>query len=170
MRITIRLIAIVALAVGLAGCFMSSAELISADEADYPFQTMTYTPDGEDDNVTLERAGDRYLAAGADDKVSVRFKALGNDKFVVQITDIKETGPLHLYGFIKLAPDKASFELIKSIAEPADLKAAAAGEAGFATCPGDDDSVCITTLKGFVGYAMKAGAGSAKRFNILVMK
>lgn len=169
-RYVARVIALAVLVAGLTGCFESRTELISADAADYPFQTMTYVPDGEDDKVTLERAGDRYLAAGEDDKVSVRFKALGNNLFVVQISDVKDDGPLHLYGFIKLAPDKASFDLIKGIAEADDLKAAAAGKAGFATCPDDDGSVCIGTLEGFIGYAMKAGAGSAKRFNILAME
>jgi hypothetical protein len=170
-RYIARLIALVVLAAGLTGCFKSRAELISADAADYPFQTITYTPDGEDDNITLVRTGDRYLVAGGSGRASVRFKALGNNTYALQISDVEDDDrPIYLYGFIRLAPDKASFELIKGIAEAEDLKAVADGKAGFITCPDDDGSVCISTLEGYIGYAMKAGAGGAKRFNILEMK
>ena len=48
----VRVMLIVLLPVSLAGCFASEMALIGPGEAAYPFQTMTYTPDGEDDPVT----------------------------------------------------------------------------------------------------------------------
>ena len=159
------------LATGLAGCFSSQATLISADEADYPFKVITYTPAGEDDEITLKRTGDHYVNPDAPDEVTVLFKALGGNLFGVQLTEIKNQKKQHLYGIIKLAPDKTSFEVIKGEAEDHDLAAARKGEAGLTICRHDDGTVCIASLKALAAYTVKAApSGNAKRFNILKLE
>ena len=149
----------------------SEAALISAAEADYPFQTITYVRAGEDDKITLERVGDRYVSPLEKDKAWLRLKALGNNLFVAQIADVNDGVPFHLYGFIKLAPDKTSFDVIKGVADPEDRMAAEDGKAGFSVCPVDKSHVCLGSLKGFIDYAMKAtGTGRVEHFNILAFK
>ncbi|NNE21498.1 MAG: hypothetical protein HKN11_02700 [Rhizobiales bacterium] len=159
------------LAAALTGCFKSEKALIGADEADYPFQTITYVRAGEDHKITLERVGDKYVSPLEKDKAWLRLKALGDNLFVVQIADVNDGVPFHLYGFIRLAKDRTSFDVIKGVADPGDQAAAEDGKASFSVCPRDTSHVCIGSLKGFIDYATKAtGTGRVERFNILAFK
>jgi len=167
----IKIIVIALLSVSLTGCFKSDVALISAGDADYPFEIITYVRVDDDDKITLKRVGDRYVNIAEKDKAFVRMKALGDHMFVAQITELKDGKPFHLYGVIRLAPDRTGFELIKGVAKPNDLTAVRDGKVGLSICPEDDDMVCIGTLKGFVDYAVTAiRTAHVEHFKILALE
>ncbi|MHA1524268.1 MAG: hypothetical protein ACTSY1_07645 [Alphaproteobacteria bacterium] len=165
----LKITALVFLLVGLAGCFKSGKELIRADNAVFPFKTLTYVDAGGDDKITLERVGDKYLNIGEKDGVYVRLKALGENVFVAQISAPDTKGPMHLYGLIKVSPDRKSFEIIRGYAGSSDLAAVRAGTPGLFVC--DDDSVCISALENYIDYAQAAPPEeSQSQFQILKLE
>jgi len=143
--------------------------LISATDADFPFTSITYLSGDGITKITLERVGDKYLNPAEKGIDYVRFKAFGKNTYVAQLTTTEAAGPAYLFGFIKVSPDRKSFELIKGFAQARDLAAARQGKAGFNIC--DNDSVCIATLKDYVEYARKAPAADASaRLQILALE
>jgi hypothetical protein len=157
------------LLLGLSGCFKSDKELIVASNADFPFTTITYLNGDGETKVTLQRFGDRYLITSEEGKDYVRFKAFGKNTYVAQLTTVEQTGLTYMFGFIRVSPDRKSFELIKGVALAADLAAARTGQPGFSVC--DKDSVCIATLKDYVEYADKTPpADAGKRLQILTLE
>ena len=150
---------------GLSGCFKSNEELISADNADFPFKTITYAEAGDQQKITFKRVGDSYLSTKEGEKDSVRFKKFGENLYVAQLTTIERDKPLYLYALVKVAPDRKSFELIKSIAETVDLAAAGEGKSGLNVC--EEEFVCVSILKNYFEYARDAPpTDSINRFQI----
>ncbi|MEP1208238.1 MAG: hypothetical protein ABJM29_08365 [Rhizobiaceae bacterium] len=154
----------------LSGCFVSTVPFISAAEADFPFQSITYEFEGEDDRVTLVRVGDAYTAPDEQGDSTLLMKALKNDLYVVQASTRDGESRVLLYSVIKLAADKKSAELIRPFAESEDLMAAAQGRFGLQTCPQDDRMVCLTSLQAYIDYALSSPVQEQKRIRIIDLK
>jgi len=164
-----KFVVIIALLLGLSGCFKSSRELISAVEADFPFTAITYIQNGGDKKITLNRVDDRYLNAKEGEQDYLRFKAIDENTYIVQVTIVDSKAPTYLFGLVRVSVDRKSFEVIKGIAQAIDLAATRKGQLGLKPC-GDGD-VCIATLKDYIAYAREAPpADSSSRFQILALK
>lgn len=167
--IATKLAIITALLIGLTGCFKSGEALINADNADFPFTTLTYVEAGGDDKITLERDGDRYLNIAENEGAYVRLQTISENLYVVQITTTDSGQSSYLYGLIRVAPDRKSFEIVKGFAGSGDLEAARQGQPGLSVC--DDDMICVESLKSYVDYARAApAADNPAKFQILVLE
>ncbi len=141
------------LAVVLSGCFRSETALISAEEADFPFSTITYTDPGGQE-ITLNRVGDLYIDPDEGEESAVRIKALDENTYVGQIAVSEDSGQAFLYGLIRLTDDRKGFYFAHSVADEQAKAAAREGKFGFRLC--DGDTVCIDSLDGFVEFAASA--------------
>jgi hypothetical protein len=154
---------------GLSGCFTSVEPLITPEDADYPFESLTYVQADSDDKITLLRVSDGYRPASeqdADDRVLL--KAMGEGRYVVQVLSADSGKARYLYGFAQVAADRSSFLLTAAVAEKADRAAVQAGIAGLSICSDESDLVCIDDLAGYVDYAKGDVAGQkAVKHNIL---
>ena len=152
----------------LAGCFTSEQPMITADNADYPFESLTYMRTDGGEEITLERAAGGY-APTSEGETSDRLllKAMGEDLYVAQTAVPNSDGSRFLYGLIKVAPDRKTFVVAAGVAEDADLEAVRAGVPGLRICEQDDDTVCIDSLEAYLDYARKAGTGDETPHTIL---
>jgi hypothetical protein len=167
----LHLAAIALVSLSLAGCFRTVEPLISAGEADFPFETLTYVEARGGDEITLVRAGDEYRPANEDIADRVMFKALDTNLFLVQLLSMETGEPAYLYGLIRLSPDMKSFVMAASVAAKDDLAAVRDGYAGLALCDEDPDTVCIEELDAYKAYALQDKVMSkATAYRIIRMK
>ncbi|NKB54233.1 MAG: hypothetical protein GKR97_18815 [Rhizobiaceae bacterium] len=151
----------------LSGCFKSQVALISEADADFPFQSITYEFDGEDDRVTLVRVGNSYAAPDEQGDSTLLVKMMKPDLFVIQASVKDGTSREYLYALAKLSGDKKSIELIKPYAEQEDRKYAEAENSGLTLCDDDPQLVCLTDLQSYVDYAVSSKTTEKKRIRIL---
>ncbi|MEP0944214.1 MAG: hypothetical protein ABJH63_19765 [Rhizobiaceae bacterium] len=151
----------------LSGCFVSERPLISAAEADYPFQSITYEFPGEDDRVTLVRTGESYTAPAEEGDGKLLLKQISDDTYVLQIEFLEGGKPSFLFALAKLAADKKSLVLIKPFAQEADLEVARRGDHGLKPCAADPDVICLTTLDGYVKYALDSDAAGHRSITVV---
>ena len=165
-----RLIAILA-CLALGGCFQSSREFISAAQAEFPFQTLTYSARDEEESFTLARRGDAYQVSGED--TEVRLKTVGARSWLVQTHVVDDGQSLYLYGVAVVAADGKSFEVYKSIAEPDDRTPAVLAKYGLAVCATESDNICPSSADAYVSFVtdrIAAGDPPSDRFEILERK
>jgi hypothetical protein len=163
-------LALLLMAAMLSGCFFSDKPLISLNEAEFPFQTVTYEFPGEDDRVTLVRTGDAYTAPdeGGDGKLIL--KELAPKTYLLQVEFDNGGKPGFLFAIARLAADEKSALLIKPFAMKVDQDAARRGEHGFRPCADDPDMVCLSALQAYVDYALAADQSESKSIHILELK
>lgn len=150
-----RLIVLVALTIGLSGCFKSDKPFITAKNADYPFTSIIYYEEGSEKSTTaLKRVGDKYVDAKGSEKAFARFKKIEKNLYVVQVTDTNKSGTFHLYGLIKLAADKKSFVMFSGVAEPRDIATVKSGVPGLTVCA--KNFICLSNLNAYAQYAREA--------------
>lgn len=154
---------------GLAGCFASKDRLILPHEADFPFQSMTFVAADGEEQVTLVRRDDGYVSTKEDSKEVILFKLIEADTYVGQMSFASDGGLAQLYGVIRFAPDRKSFEVIRGIAEESDIQAAKAGEWGFHICEEDSDFVCIADIEAYARHALAPG-GEANIIKLTILK
>ena len=145
----------------LAGCFASQEPLISADAADYPFESLTYLRAGSDEENTLVRVEGGYRPPDETDSPDrLLLKDMGNGYFVVQVTMGNSGGSSgrlgYLYGLVRVSPDRTSFVMTASEAEDPDLAAVESGYPGLAICANDPDTVCVEDLEGYAAFGRQA--------------
>ena len=151
----------------LSGCFKSDIPFVSPEEADFPFQRLTYEIVGEDDRVTLVRVGDGYVAPNEQGDSSLRLKLLGNGIYLLQAKIEDSDGPYYLYALAKLETDGKSAEIIKPFAEGHERELARQGHHGFRICPEDEQMICLTDLQAFIDYAVSSTTNEKKQIRIL---
>lgn len=154
----------------LAGCFKSDVPFISETEADFPFQTITYEFEEEDDRVTLVKVGNSYAAPNEQGESTLLIKNLGERLYLIQAAVEDKDSSMYLYSIAKLADDRKSAELIKPFAMSEDRKVAKAGKHGFRVCPQEDQMVCLSDLQAYIDYALSHQSEEKKRVLILDLK
>lgn len=165
----IRTAALACISLGLSGCFTSEQPLVSAGDADFPFESLTYHQADSEDRVTLLRVSDGYRPASeadADDRVLL--KAVGEGLYVAQVRAPGSDEGRYLYGLIRVANDRMSFVMTASEASETDLAAVRAGVAGLFICKDDRHLVCVDDLVGYADYAQTEGAGkTSQKYDVL---
>ncbi len=154
----------------LAGCFKSDVALISQADADFPFQSITYEFDGEDDRVTLVKVGNSYAAPDEQGDSTLLIKMLELDLFVIQASIKDGDSQEYLYALARLSTDRKSAELIKPFAEREDRDTIETGVSGLALCDGDQQMVCLSNLQSYIDYAVASNANEKKIIRILALK
>ena len=101
--------AVLIIAVVLSGCISSKTPLISPQNADYPFQRITFIALGdkdkgkEADRITLLRPGDVYVELNKEDAERYLFKRVADDLYIGQVSEMDDEGELQLlYGVVQI--------------------------------------------------------------------
>ena len=146
MPIVIRILAVLALAGGLAGCFTSEKSLVG-DKAVFPFETIVWKEDKGTEEVTMKRQGDHYLfrPKEADSDGYLRFMPAG-DLYVAELEFTEEGEVNHLYAILKVDLTAKTVEAYASMA-PNNFS-----EDGFTACEG---GMCIDNLDAYVAYGKR---------------
>jgi hypothetical protein len=138
------------LAMALGGCFISEKPLISAEEAVFPFETVTYKQPNDDTPEKLVRQGDSYVITAADSSatVEVRFKDLGDGLYLAQFSG-NENGKISiLYAVLKVDFDKKTAESYKAVGKDEFVRE------GLRNC--GDGTLCIDNLDVYLDLARSA--------------
>ncbi len=160
--------AVVLASLALAGCFTSERPLITAADADYPFESLTYMRTDGGEEITLERAADGYAPTSEGETADrLLLKAMGEDLYVAQTAAPNSDGSRYLYGLIRVAPDRKAFVVAAGMAEDADLEAVRGGVPGLRICEQDDDTICIDSLEAYLAYARETETGDETPHTIL---
>jgi hypothetical protein len=138
------------LAMALGGCFISETPLIGAEEAVFPFETISYKQGNEEKPAELVRDGDTYVIPDPEGKVrvEVRFKDLGDGLYLAQMSG-EEDGKLSiLYAVLKVDFDKKTAESYKAVGKDEFVRE------GLRKC--GDGSLCIDNLDVYLDLARSA--------------
>lgn len=146
----------------LTGCYEADRELISADDADFPFSRITYTTGGE--TRALVRADGAYRIEGEDDlDAGIRFLRIDEGTYVAQVSGEGPDGPVVLLALV-------TADFATGTAEAHVTWAGRSAEAaGFARC--SPDSFCVPSLEAYIAHAraeMAAGAEPDASYRIAV--
>jgi len=86
--------AVLALMLALAGCFTTSSPLITLKNADFPFKKLVLISEGKE--ISLLRGDKGYIGYEAGkpeaEAVSYLIRELGRDLYLVEVSQISETG------------------------------------------------------------------------------
>jgi hypothetical protein len=154
---------VLAVAIGLAGCFTSKAPLIGDGMAAAPYARITYVEEGSDETHILVREGKGYVER-ANDTARMLFAPVGENLYVVQVTGNADADDVkQLYGFVAVDLAAGIARSYKTVAKP--------GDAGPGLTECDKDLICIDDLDAYVALATKAyqeGAEPDAVYNITV--
>jgi len=143
----------VSFVLGLAGCYRSNAPLITAANADFPFNNLTYQPQGSSDPVKLERQGNRYVASNKKQQAILLMKSIGQNRYVVQVSAQSKTEMVHLFGVITVSEDRKTFSLTHSYVVDFERAAIVNAHEGLSPCKTPEgDMVCLAELDAFIRY------------------
>ena len=91
----------------LAGCFTSENPFITPDNADYPFQSITFVnvgePAEEEEQITIIRNGDTYVEQAEGDDSQYHLVRIALDMYVAQLAEEGYKGKVKfLYGVVQI--------------------------------------------------------------------
>ncbi|MBZ0215090.1 MAG: hypothetical protein K8F25_00930, partial [Fimbriimonadaceae bacterium] len=100
-------LAILAAILMLTGCFTSQSPLIHPENADFPFQSITFvsvSESGENpEEINLTRDGDAYVELTREDEGQYLLVKVDTDLYVAQLTEANDDGELEvLYGVVQV--------------------------------------------------------------------
>ena len=140
----------VSLSFALGGCFISETPFVTAEDAVFPFKTISYRQPNEQAPSKLVREGDSYVITAPDNKarVEVKFKDIGDGLYLAQMSG-EESGKVSiLYSVLKVDFDKKTAESYKAVGSDA------AVTEGLRKC--GDGTICIDNLDVYLDLARKS--------------
>lgn len=155
-----------AMAFGLAGCFLSTEPVITAETADFPFYRITYDAYpfdrfvyGEDGMITtdtIEQRGDTYGLVGASG-VRLLLQDFGDNLFVGQLYLPAEGGQpaVYVYGAAVIDRDAMQIRLYRIQSQPGDYGP------GLEECAEGGDA-CVTSVSALAALAAADIAADAR--------
>lgn len=148
---------VILMSVGLSGCFTSDGPLITVEQADFPFQTIVFSPEDQEEQVNLQRQATGYVGI-SDNAVPITFlfKKVADDLYLVQVSGDSEDGPQYLYGVLKLDLAAKTAKAYATVAEESDIPA----DAGLTFC--GSGLVCLKDLDAYLKYAQSVVASGAE--------
>jgi hypothetical protein len=151
MRHLPRILPIIALCLGVAACFTSSAPLIAPEDAAFPFERLTFRPAGDGSEVqTLTRDGDVYRFTNADEPdkhALLRLRAVGENLYVAAFWGPPESEEETPVLYALLAADLPANRVVSYASiKPDDF----APVPGLVPC---ERHVCIDDLDAYAAYA-----------------
>lgn len=112
-----------AITLALSGCISSVTPLISPQNADYPFQRITFIARGDEDQgkdaveITLFRQGDVYVELNKDSAEHYLFKRVAEDLYIGQMSETDDEGELQLlYGVVQIQA-KTGMNILSSMCD-----------------------------------------------------
>jgi hypothetical protein len=160
-----RILFLVLVTVGLSGCYQGSTPLIPADNAVFPYETITYRPQGSEDSKTLIHKGDAYVVQDdADEPMLMRFMAIEGDLYVAELVGSNQGVTTVLYGTIKVDFAAKTVRTYASVADETDVGP------GLRTCK---DGVCVDDLDAYIAHAralIDAAAEPDTTYDIIALK
>jgi len=154
----------------LAGCYQSTAPLIAADDAVFPFTRLTYEVDDVKERYTLVREGDEYVDPDDGNAPRVRFREIGPDLYLAQGHFVIEQASFYAYAMVKGALDKPAIELHAGFADESGPPPDKLPEFGFAECDHLEGMVCFEEIDPYLDYAVQrieAGEKPDRRFTLI---
>jgi hypothetical protein len=149
------ILATIALALGLAGCFTSDKSLIGDADAVTPYAKITFGEQGSKDLTTLTRSGKAYIAKKKDGTLTIRLKPVDPDLYLVEMSGNDKNDKIaRLYALLKLDKATSTATTYKAVAEKTDVGP------GLRSC--NDGAVCIDDLNAYLALAKAAIASGAK--------
>jgi hypothetical protein len=151
MRRLLRQFAVLAITLGMAGCFTSREPLIGPEDAVFPFDRIVF---GEvsrpNDRQSLVRKGDAYSFRPDDSEereAFLRLKAVGENLYVVEMAFTEDDQVQRLHAVLKADP--AAMRVYSFAAIRPDAFVA---EPGLSVC---GNMACIDDLDAYVAYAIR---------------
>lgn len=126
-------VAVLTVALALGGCYLSETPLIQPQNADYPFQSITFisvsdeTESDDPDRITLVRHGDAYVELNKEDEETYLFALVEDGVLIGQLTAEEDDDKLGvLYAVVQIENDQV-MTILSPICDdtPADILAAA---------------------------------------------
>jgi hypothetical protein len=149
------ILAVIFLAAGLAGCFTSDKDLIGDADSATPFTKITFAEQNAKERTTATRTGKVYVAKQKDGSLTLRFKAVGTDLFLTEMSGRDKNGKVErLYALLKLDRATNTATTYKAIASKEDIGP------GLRDCK--DGTVCIDDLNAYLALAKAALAAGGK--------
>lgn len=153
-----KLLLVVVLSAGLAGCFTSDGPLITVEEADFPFQTIIFSQEGEQEQINLQRQSIGYVGISDDAApITFLFKRMSDDLFLVQVSgESEDEGTQYLYGALLVDLEAQTAKAYATIADESEIPA----EAGLSFC--GRGLVCLTDLDAYTSFVQGVIARGAE--------
>jgi hypothetical protein len=110
---------IVSLSAVLSGCYISETPLVDARDAVFPYKTISYREANGGDLMTMVREGGAYVMRkeGEPEELQFRFKKIGGDLYLAQLSADQGGKPAILYAVIKVDWKKKTAESYKAVAD-----------------------------------------------------
>ncbi len=145
-------------ALGLAGCFTADEPMVSDDQAVAPYGKITFwQADSPEDKTEFAREGKAYVAQTDDSTIALRFRDLGGDLYLAEVTGDRDGKIIRLYSLVKLDTAANTAATYKSVAEDSDARP------GMTPCHREDiDAICIENMDAYIAFARKAIDDGAK--------
>jgi hypothetical protein len=142
-----------ALTASLGGCYISETPLVGAGDAVFPYETISYRETDGDEIMTMVREGDAYVMRkeGEPGQLELRFKDLGDNLYLAQMTGEQDGKPAILYSVVKADWNKKTVDSYKAVADMAEEGP------GLRKC--GDNALCIDDLDRYLALARKAVSG-----------
>ena len=138
---------VVVAAAFLAGCFSADKPVLHDYQVVAPYQQITFRKQGgEETRTVLTREGDAYVTGTGADRMTLRFMAVADDWFVVELGFVKDGVPGYLYVYARADPHSGIAATYRSVAGPEDVGP------GLRDC---DMGVCVDDIDAYVAH-MKA--------------
>jgi hypothetical protein len=136
----------------LSGCYISETPLIDARDAVFPYKTISYREANGGDLMTMVHEGDAYVMRkdGEPDELRLRFKEIGEDLYLVQLSGEQGGKPAILYAAVKVDWKSRIAESYKAVADMAEEGP------GLRKC--GNSELCIDDLQEYLKLARAAVA------------
>jgi hypothetical protein len=154
----------------LGGCYHAVSELISAEEAVFPFTKLTYRTDDDDEQYTLVRKGSAYVDPDDESAPEVRFRELRPGLYLAQGHFVIEEASFYAAATVRADLDQPQVELYAGFADVSGPPVAELPKHGFAACDHLEGMICLDGAASYVTFALglvDAGAKPDKTFEIL---
>jgi hypothetical protein len=153
------------LAMALGGCFISEEPLIGAEEAVFPFETLTFKEGDATKPFNLVRDGDAYINPEDKARLKVLFKDFGDGLYLAQISGEENGKRGSFYAVLRVDFDRKTAESYKAIGWYESARN------GLRRC--DDAALCIDDLDVYLELArgaISAGEKPDVTWTILTME
>jgi hypothetical protein len=151
-----KLIPIILLVIGLAGCFTSNKPLITPADAVFPFATFTYGEEGSESTTTFVRRDDAYALDPAPDgrMIELLFRKLPSGHYLAQMKGDQKPNPIYLYALLKVDFATGTAAAYKVVGGKDDVRP------GLRSCP--EKTICVDDLAAYVAAGEAAIAAGGK--------
>jgi hypothetical protein len=140
------------LGTALSGCYISETPLIEARDAVFPYETIRYREADGGELMSMVHEDGAYVMRkdGEPGELQIRFKAIGDDLYLAQLSAEEGGKPAILFSVVKVDWKHKTAESYKAVADMADEGP------GLRKC--GSSQLCIDDLEKYLTLAREAVA------------